>query len=139
MCSNCFRDTDITIPRLLKTEISSFQSASTTVQAGLCWVWTENLIVGFLMRSLAYFCPPRRGKFFCAILIVTQTVLFVIRHSELVDWYSKSPELGKLSKRYVIWFKHKYIKKNSILKLLIFAFHDKKLLPSNFNVDLDCL
>ena len=32
----CFRYTDSTIPLLLKSEISSFESASVTVQPGLC-------------------------------------------------------------------------------------------------------
>ena len=48
----CFRYTDSTIPLLLKSEISSFQPSSVTVQADLCQTWLESQIVGFLMQCL---------------------------------------------------------------------------------------
>ena len=48
----CFRSTDSTISLLLKSEISSFQPASVTVQPGLCRTWSETQIVGFLMHRL---------------------------------------------------------------------------------------
>ena len=61
LCSNCtadhrlcFRYTDSTISLLLKSEISSFQPASVTVQADLSQTWSELQIVGFLMRRLNY-------------------------------------------------------------------------------------
>ena len=57
MCSNCtadqricFRYTTSTIPLLLQSEISSFKPSSVTVQAGLCWTWSESQIVGFPMQ-----------------------------------------------------------------------------------------
>ena len=37
----CFRYTDITIPLLFKSDLSSFWPASVTVQGGLCWKWSE--------------------------------------------------------------------------------------------------
>ena len=53
LCSNCIADqrlfyhyTEITIP-LLIYEVSSFLSASVTVQASLCQTWSESQIVGF--------------------------------------------------------------------------------------------
>ena len=38
----CFRYTDSTIPLLPKSEISSLQPSSLTVQPGLCRTWSEN-------------------------------------------------------------------------------------------------
>ena len=49
----CFRYTDSTIPLLLKSEISSFQPASKTVQAGLGRTWSETQIVRFLFHVKA--------------------------------------------------------------------------------------
>ena len=43
----CFRYTDSTIPLLHKSEISSFWLASVTVQAGLCWIWSEPKLLVF--------------------------------------------------------------------------------------------
>ena len=43
----CFRYTDSTIPLLLKSEISSFQLASVTVQPGLCQTWSELKLLVF--------------------------------------------------------------------------------------------
>ena len=45
----CFRCTDSRISLLLKSIISSFQLFSVTVQAGLCWTWSETQIVGFVI------------------------------------------------------------------------------------------
>ena len=47
----CFRYTDSTISLLLKTEISSFLSASVTVQADFCGTWSETPKTGFLASS----------------------------------------------------------------------------------------
>ena len=49
----CFHYTDSTSP-LLKSEISSFQPASETVQASLCRTWLKTEIVGFLMQWLRF-------------------------------------------------------------------------------------
>ena len=49
----CFRYTDSTIPLLLKSEISSFQPASVTVQPGMCRAWSESTLFVF----------PRGGSF----------------------------------------------------------------------------
>ena len=43
----CFHYTDSTIPLLLKSEISSFQPASVTVQPGLCRAWSETTLLVF--------------------------------------------------------------------------------------------
>ena len=51
----CFRYTDSTFPPLLIPKLSRFWVSSVTVQAGLCWTWSETQIVGFLMHRLIYF------------------------------------------------------------------------------------
>ena len=43
----CFRYTDGTIPLLLKSEISSFEPASVTVQPELCWTCLETTLLVF--------------------------------------------------------------------------------------------
>ena len=43
----CFRYTDSTFPPLLIPKFSRFWVSSVTVQAGLCWTWSETQIVGF--------------------------------------------------------------------------------------------
>ena len=43
----CFRYSDSTIPLLLKSEISSFQPVSVTVQASLCRTWSETTLLVF--------------------------------------------------------------------------------------------
>ena len=43
----CFRYLDSTIPLLLKSEISSFQPVSVTVQSGLCRTWSETTLLVF--------------------------------------------------------------------------------------------
>ena len=48
----CFRYTDITIPPLSKSKISSLYPSSVTVQPGLCWTWSVTQIVGFVMHRL---------------------------------------------------------------------------------------
>ena len=48
----CFRYTDSTISLLLKSEISSFLSASVTVQADFCGTWSETPKTGFLASWL---------------------------------------------------------------------------------------
>ena len=48
----CFRCMDSRILLLLKSQISSFYSASVTVQAGLCQTWSETQIIGFVTQSL---------------------------------------------------------------------------------------
>ena len=50
----CFRYTDSTFPPLLIPKFSRFWVSSVTVQAGLCWTWSEPQIVGFLMHRLIY-------------------------------------------------------------------------------------
>ena len=50
----CFRYTDRTISLLLKSEISSFQPASVTVQAGLCKTSSEVLKTSFLASRLMW-------------------------------------------------------------------------------------
>ena len=52
----CFRYTDSTIPLLPKSEISSLQSSSVTVQPGLCRTWSEIPKTGFL-RTRLILCP----------------------------------------------------------------------------------
>ena len=51
----CFRYTDSTISLLLKSEISSFQPAPVTIQAGLCRTWSETPKTGFLASHLISF------------------------------------------------------------------------------------
>ena len=43
----CFRYSDSTIPLLLKSEISSFQPASVTVQPDLCRTYSETTLLVF--------------------------------------------------------------------------------------------
>ena len=52
----CFRYvyTDSTFPPLLIPKFSRFCVSSVTVQAGLCWTWSETQIVGFVMHRLNY-------------------------------------------------------------------------------------
>ena len=50
----CFRNMDSTLSLLLKSEISSFQPASVTVQVGLCQTWSEIQKTGFLVSQLKY-------------------------------------------------------------------------------------
>ena len=50
----CFRYTDSTFPPLLIPKLSRFWVSSVTVQAGLCWTWSETQIVGFLMHGLIF-------------------------------------------------------------------------------------
>ena len=51
----CFRYTDGTFPPLLIPKFSRSWVSSVTVQAGLCWTWSETQIVGFLMHRLIFF------------------------------------------------------------------------------------
>ena len=53
----CFRYTDSTFPPLLISKFSRFWVSSVTVQAGLCWTWSETQIVGFVMHRLNYYFP----------------------------------------------------------------------------------
>ena len=48
----CFRYTDSTFPPLFIPKFSRFWVSSVTVQAGLCWTWSETQIVGFVMHRL---------------------------------------------------------------------------------------
>ena len=48
----CFSYTDSTIPLLPKSEISSLQPYSVTVQPGLCGTWSETQKTGFLTTRL---------------------------------------------------------------------------------------
>ena len=48
----CFRYTDITIPLLPKSEISSLKPSSVVVQPGLCRTWSETPKAGFLITRL---------------------------------------------------------------------------------------
>ena len=50
----CFRYTDSTFPPLLIPKFSRFWVSSVTVQAGLCWTWSETQIVGFVMHRLIF-------------------------------------------------------------------------------------
>ena len=56
----CFRYTDSTFPPLLIPKFSRFWVSSVTVQAGLCWTWSETQIDGFVMHRLTY--QPRQGE-----------------------------------------------------------------------------
>ena len=51
----CFPYTDSKIP-LLKSKMSSFWPASVTVQAGLCWTWSEP-------KLLVFSCTGSLNKF----------------------------------------------------------------------------
>ena len=51
----CFRYTDSTFPPLLIPKFSRFWVSSVTVQAGLCWTWSETQIVGFVMHRLIFY------------------------------------------------------------------------------------
>ena len=53
----CFRYTDSTFPPLLIRKFSRFWVSSVTVQAGLCWTWSETQIVDFVMHRLKYRSP----------------------------------------------------------------------------------
>ena len=48
----CFRSMGRKIPRLFKSEISSFQLASVAVQLDLCRTWSEAPNTGFLALQL---------------------------------------------------------------------------------------
>ena len=48
----CFRYTDSSFPPLHIPKFSRFWVSSVTVQAGLCWTWSETQIVGFVMLRL---------------------------------------------------------------------------------------
>ena len=50
----CFRYTDSTFPPLLIPKFSRSRVSSVTVQAGLCWTWSETQIVGFVMHRLIF-------------------------------------------------------------------------------------
>ena len=54
----CFRYSDSTVPRLLKSEISSFQPASVTVQPDLYQTCSETTLLVF----------PRGGSYFAIVL-----------------------------------------------------------------------
>ena len=57
----CFRYTDSTFPPLVIPKFSRSWVSSVTVQAGLCWTWSETQIVGFLMHRLkCYTCVHSR-------------------------------------------------------------------------------
>ena len=58
----CFRNTNSTMPHLLKSEISSFQLSSVAAQAGLCQTWSEPQIVGFLTHRLRWWDSKHRKK-----------------------------------------------------------------------------
>ena len=51
----CFRYTDSTIPLLPKSEMSSLQPSSVSVQPGLCKTWLETPKTGFLITRLILF------------------------------------------------------------------------------------
>ena len=54
LCSCAFVFATRIVPLLLKSEISSFNPAVVTVQAGLCQSWSETQIVVFLMHRLIW-------------------------------------------------------------------------------------
>ena len=58
----CFRYTDSTFPSLLIPKFSRCWVSSVTVQAGLCWTWSETQIVGFVTHRLNYYetCKSHR-------------------------------------------------------------------------------
>ena len=64
---HCFRNSDSTIPLLLKSEISSFMLFSVLVQVGLCRTCSETTLLVF----------PRGGSFICK-LMVTKAAMFPI-------------------------------------------------------------
>ena len=50
----CFCYMDSTFPPLLILKFSRFWVSFVTVQAGLCWTWSETKIVGFVMHRLKF-------------------------------------------------------------------------------------
>ena len=91
----CFRYTDSTFPPLLIPKFSRFWVSSVTVQAGLCWTWSETQIVGFVMHRL---------------ISHTAHNLFV-KHFELCITFSSSSDLMKFLDRmnYLLITVHKVI------------------------------
>ena len=63
----CFRYTDSTFPPLLIPKFSRFWVSSVTVQAGLCWTWSETQIVGFVMHRLNSYEPHHEKNTTCCI------------------------------------------------------------------------
>ena len=51
----CFRYSDSTVPLLLKSEISSFELFSVTVQVGLCRTWSETTLLVVSRGGSSYF------------------------------------------------------------------------------------
>ena len=75
----CFRYTDSIHPLLFKSEISSFQPASVTVQVGLCWTCSETTLLVF----------PRGGSnTSIPILTLQSTPLLcnVGHHCDVIRW-----------------------------------------------------
>ena len=82
----CFRYTDSTFPPLLIPKFSRFWVSSVTVQAGLCWTWSETQIVGFVMHRLNcqgtyqmtdYSYVQIRGHYFARTYNYHMTSLFI--------------------------------------------------------------
>ena len=69
----CFRYTDSTYPPLLIPKFSRFWVSSVTVQAGLCWTWSETQIVGFVMHRLIYPAHILLINVVCIILLISRT------------------------------------------------------------------
>ena len=83
LCSNCTADqrlclrySDITIPFLLITNISSLNRTSLTAQAGLCRAWSETQTAGVLSQWLLY--RIRYNKPPSAVLIISTLQTFMI-------------------------------------------------------------
>ena len=106
----CFRYTDSTFPPLLIPKFSRFWVSSVTVQAGLCWTWSETQIVGFLMHRLimklklhlecrlAYSVDLKKGKIMMLVLCtnLVACLVFVTESTsietaaERIDFFPKS-------------------------------------------------
>ena len=80
----CFRYTDSTFPPLLIPKFSRFWVSSVTVQAGLCWTWSEIQIVGFVMHRLIwYLVSPKTAPGKHVNEIYTRNLCFELKCQKL--------------------------------------------------------
>ena len=64
----CFRNSDSTVPLLLKSKISSFKLFSVAAQAGLCWNCSETTLLVF----------PRGGSYYNEVDVYFKTSCFTV-------------------------------------------------------------
>ena len=91
----CFRYTDSTFPPLLIPKFSRFWVSSVTVQAGLCWTWSETQIVGFVMHRLIlplHVCLSRQSEKSQQIIEYT-----IVRHKNIQGNGVRKLGLGGIS------------------------------------------